>query len=137
MKKTLLILFSFYTMYLSAQQSSSYLIKGNLTDSLFLNESVYLIEYDEESGKQNFIDTAKIENGHFELKGIVDKGFSLYTVSVSRFQSPVIIEPGEITISYNKNEVGEYIFSGGTPLNIRLYEKIIYPSYNFRLWQIL
>ena len=73
-------------------------------------DMVYFKDY--RDGKWVTIDSAKLEKGKAEMKGYVSSPVLYYFFYNTMRLSPVFIEPGDITIKSDKNNLREVVVSG-------------------------
>lgn len=66
------------------------------------------------------IDSALIKNGKFILKGRAESKPSLYAISIESISGWVVLEKGDISLTYIESEPSGYFKSEGTPINEEL-----------------
>lgn len=122
-----LFLLPLVTLLFAACSSNSYTIDGKLTENTYEGKTVYLqITDTAKADGYVVLDSAVIKDSKFKLKGTLTKennpsmGFvsvgKLNELDIYNDQSPlasVILEPGTITLTFDKNSVT----LGGTPQN--------------------
>jgi len=110
MKK--IILFLTATALLTSCSKDKYTISG--TAKGFENGKTVILETNDEKGMGLIpVDTVKIENGKFEIKGkVTEPSFHLLQIEGAQGKIPFILENGEITIVVNKDTIQKSKISG-------------------------
>jgi hypothetical protein len=109
MKK--IILFFTATVLLSSCSKDKYTISG--TAKGFENGKTVVLETQDEKGMLIAVDTVKIENGKFEIKGkITEPAFHTVQIEGAQGKVPFILENGDITIVVNKDTIQKSKVSG-------------------------
>lgn len=110
MKK--IILFLTATALLTSCSKDKYTISGTATG--FENGKTVILETQDEKGMGLIaVDTVKIENGKFEIKGkAVEPSFHTLQIEGTQGKIPFILENGDITIVVNKDTIQKSKVSG-------------------------
>jgi hypothetical protein len=109
MKK--IILFLTATVLLTSCSKDKYTISG--TAKGFENGKTVVLETQDEKGMLIAVDTVKIENGKFEIKGkITEPAFHTVQIEGAQGKVPFILENGDITIVVNKDTIQKSKVSG-------------------------
>jgi hypothetical protein len=109
MKK--IILFLTATVLLTSCSKDKYTISGTATG--FENGKTVVLETQDEKGMLIAVDTVKIENGKFEIKGkITEPAFHTVQIEGAQGKVPFILENGDITIVVNKDTIQKSKVSG-------------------------
>lgn len=110
MKK--IILFLTATALLTSCSKDKYTISGTATG--FGNGKTVILETQDEKGMGLIaVDTVKIENGKFEIKGkAVEPSFHTLQIEGAQGKIPFILENGDITIVVNKDTIQKSKVSG-------------------------
>lgn len=110
MKK--IILFLTATVLLTSCSKDKYTISGTATG--FENGKTVILETQDEKGMGLIaVDTVKIENGKFEIKGkIIEPSFHTLQIEGAQGKIPFILENGDITIVVNKDTIQKSKVSG-------------------------
>jgi hypothetical protein len=110
MKK--IILFLTATALLTSCSKDKYTISGTATG--FENGKTVILETQDEKGMGLIaVDTVKIENGKFEIKGkITEPVFHTLQIEGAQGKVPFILENGDITIVINKDTIQKSKVSG-------------------------
>lgn len=110
MKK--IILFLTATALLTSCSKDKYTITGTATG--FENGKTVILETQDEKGMGLIaIDTVKIENGKFEIKGkAIEPSFHTLQIEGAQGKIPFILENGDITIVVNKDTIQKSKISG-------------------------
>ncbi|QKJ63671.1 DUF4369 domain-containing protein [Flavobacterium sp. M31R6] len=110
MKK--IILFLTATVLLTSCSKDKYTISGTATG--FENGKTVILETQDEKGMGLIaVDTVKIENGKFEIKGkAVEPSFHTLQIEGTQGKIPFILENGDITIVVNKDTIQKSKVSG-------------------------
>ena len=110
MKK--IILFLSAVVMLTSCTKDKYTISGTATG--FENGKTVILETPNENGSGlTAIDTVKIENGKFEIKGkAIEPSFHTIQVEGVQGKIPFILENGDITIVVNKDSIQKSKVSG-------------------------
>jgi hypothetical protein len=110
MKK--IILFLTATALLTSCSKDKYTISGTATG--FENGKTVILETQDEKGMGLIaVDTVKIENGKFEIKGkITEPAFHTLQIEGAQGKVPFILENGDITIVVNKDTIQKSKVSG-------------------------
>jgi hypothetical protein len=110
MKK--IILFLTATALLTSCSKDKYTISGTATG--FENGKTVILETQDEKGMGLIaVDTVKIENGKFEIKGkITEPAFHTLQIEGVQGKVPFILENGDITIVVNKDTIQKSKVSG-------------------------
>ncbi|WP_029905212.1 TlpA disulfide reductase family protein [Prevotella sp. 10(H)] len=121
MKKITLLLSVLAVIFASCQKNS-YTIEGDFKENTFDGKTVYLQKIDSmKAESSSIIDSVVLKDGKFTFKGSIDNGPIMGFVSVGKLEAaeqntPVgtlILEPGTIKISFDKNAVT----TSGSPRN--------------------
>ena len=108
MKK--IILFLTATVMLASCSKDKYTISGTATG--FENGKTVILETQDEKGL-TAVDTVKIENGKFEIKGkTTEPAFHTLQIEGAQGKIPFILENGDITIVVNKDTIQKSKISG-------------------------
>jgi hypothetical protein len=113
MKKILFLLTaSVAIMSCSKVKDGEYLITG--TAKGIENGKTIILQGQDPTTKMTVaLDTVKVENGKFEIKGkVTEPAFHALIVQGSNAPLPFILETGEITVSIDKYSIHKYKFSG-------------------------
>lgn len=110
MKK--IILFLTATVLLTSCSKDKYTISGTATG--FENGKTVILETQDEKGMGLIaVDTVKIENGKFEIKGkVTEPSFHTLQIEGAQGKIPFILENGDITIVVNKDTIQKSKISG-------------------------
>jgi hypothetical protein len=110
MKK--IILFLSAAVILTSCSKDKYTISGTATG--FENGKTVILETQDEKGMGLVaVDTVKIENGKFEIKGkITEPAFHTLQIEGAQGKIPFILENGDITIVVNKDTIQKSKISG-------------------------
>ena len=110
MKK--IILFLTATAILTSCSKDKYTISG--TAAGFENGKTVILETQDEKGMGLIaVDTVKIENGKFEIKGkVTEPSFHTLQIEGAQGKIPFILENGDITIVVNKDTIQKSKISG-------------------------
>jgi hypothetical protein len=109
MKK--IILFLTATVLLTSCSKDKYTISG--TAKGFENGKTVVLETQDDKGTLIAVDTVKIENGKFEIKGkITEPAFHTVQIEGAQGKVPFILENGDITIVVNKDTIQKSKVSG-------------------------
>lgn len=110
MKK--IILFLTATALLTSCSKDKYTISGTATG--FENGKTVILETQDEKGMGLIaVDTVKIENGKFEIKGkAIEPSFHLLQIEGAQGKIPFILENGDIKIVVNKDTIQKSKVSG-------------------------
>ena len=110
MKK--IILFLTATALLTSCSKDKYTISG--TAAGFENGKTVILETQDEKGMGLIaVDTVKIENGKFEIKGkVTEPSFHTLQIEGAQGKIPFILENGDITIVVNKDTIQKSKISG-------------------------
>ena len=110
MKK--IILFLTATALLTSCSKDKYTISGTATG--FENGKTVILETQDEKGMGLIaVDTVKIENGKFEIKGkVTEPSFHTLQIEGAQGKIPFILENGDITILVNKDTIQKSKISG-------------------------
>ena len=108
MKK--IILFLTAAVMLTSCSKDKYTISGTATG--FENGKTVILEIQDEKGL-TAVDTVKIENGKFEIKGkTTEPSFHTLQIEGTQGKIPFILENGDITIVVNKDTIQKSKISG-------------------------
>jgi hypothetical protein len=109
MKK--IILFLSAAVLLTSCSKDKYTISGTATG---FDGKTVVLEYQDEKGMGMIaVDTVKIENGKFEIKGkAVEPSFHTLQIEGAQGKIPFILENGDITIVVNKDTIQKSKVSG-------------------------
>lgn len=110
MKK--IILFLTATALLTSCSKDKYTISG--TAAGFENGKTVILETQDEKGMGLIaVDTVKIENGKFEIKGkVTEPSFHTLQIEGAQGKIPFILENGDITVVVNKDTIQKSKISG-------------------------
>ena len=110
MKK--IILFLTATALLTSCSKDKYTISGTATG--FENGKTVILETQDDKGMGLIaVDTVKIENGKFEIKGkVTEPSFHTLQIEGAQGKIPFILENGDITIVVNKDTIQKSKISG-------------------------
>lgn len=110
MKK--IILFLTATALLTSCSKDKYTISGTATG--FENGKTVILETQDEKGMGLIaVDTVKIENGKFEIKGkVTEPSFHTLQIEGAQGKIPFILENGDITVLVNKDTIQKSKISG-------------------------
>ncbi|REG99431.1 DUF4369 domain-containing protein [Flavobacterium aquicola] len=110
MKK--IILFLTATALLTSCSKDKYTISG--TAAGFENGKTVILETQDEKGMGLIaVDTVKIENGKFEIKGkVTEPSFHMLQIEGAQGKIPFILENGDITVVVNKDTIQKSKISG-------------------------
>jgi hypothetical protein len=109
MKK--IILFLTTAVLLTSCNKDKYTISG--TAKGFENGKTVVLETQDEKGMLIAVDTVKIENGKFEIKGkITEPAFHTLQIEGAQAKVPFILENGDIAIVINKDTIQKSKVSG-------------------------
>ena len=110
MKKIILLLSA--TVFLISCSKDKYTISG--TAKGVENGKTIIMETQDASGMGlKAVDTVKVENGKFEIKGkITEPAFYMLTLEGANGKFPFILENGDITIEMNKDSINKSKLSG-------------------------
>jgi hypothetical protein len=110
MKK--IILFLTATVLLTSCSKDKYTISGTATG--FENGKTVILETQDEKGMGLIaVDTVKIENGKFEIKGkVTEPSFHSLQIEGAQSKIPFILENGDITVVVNKDTIQKSKISG-------------------------
>jgi hypothetical protein len=110
MKK--IILFLSAAAILTSCSKDKYTISGTATG--FENGKTVILETQDEKGMRLIaVDTVKIENGKFEIKGkVTEPAFHTLQIEGAQGKIPFILENGDITIVVNKDTIQKSKISG-------------------------
>ena len=109
MKKIILLLSA--VVLLTSCTKDKYTISG--TAAGFENGKTVIMETQNETGGMTAIDTVKIENGKFEIKGkALEPIFHTLQIEGTQEKIPFILENGDITIVVNKDTLQKSKVSG-------------------------
>ena len=110
MKK--IILFLSAAAILTSCSKDKYTISGTATG--FENGKTVILETQDEKGMGLIaVDTVKIENGKFEIKGkVTEPAFHTLQIEGAQGKIPFILENGDITIVVNKDTIQKSKISG-------------------------
>lgn len=132
---TFLILFFLCLLTVSAQNNNKYIIKGTLPDGSNSGAYVYLSKTDPNSGlsmRMTPMDSIRIVDNYFEMKGIVNEKPSFYALNVADKTATLILEPGTLEVIFPQNNL-MLPYIKGTVTNDLLYNKILAPTEKFKL----
>ena len=109
MKKLILLLSA--VVILTSCTKDKYTISGTATG--FENGKTVIMETQNETGALIAVDTVKVENGKFEIKGkAIEPSFHSLQVEGVQGKIPFILENGDITIIVNKDSIQKSKVSG-------------------------
>ncbi|MFV8369518.1 DUF4369 domain-containing protein [Flavobacterium sp. LB2R40] len=112
MKKIILLLSAgVFLISCSKVGKDEYIISGTATG--IDNGKTIILETQDATGMMLPKDTVKVENGKFEMKGIITEP-AFYTIQLEGAQAkiPFILENGEVTIAINKDSIQKSKVSG-------------------------
>jgi len=126
MKKIILLLSA--VVLLTSCTKDKYTISG--TAAGFENGKTVIMETQNETGGMTAIDTVKIENGKFEIKGkALEPAFHTLQIEGTQEKIPFILENGDITIVVNKDTLQKSKVSG-------TYNNDEYVTFNKEITQV-
>ncbi|MFV5695400.1 DUF4369 domain-containing protein [Flavobacterium sp. LB3P122] len=109
MKKLILLLSA--VVILTSCTKDKYTISGTVTG--FENGKTVILETQNENGTLIAVDTVKVENGKFEIKGkAIEPSFHTLQVEGAQGKIPFILENGDISIVVNKDSIQKSKVSG-------------------------
>lgn len=111
--KKLFLLLTATTTFVSCNKvgENEFLITGNIENAK--NGQTVILEKQDEKGQLVPVDTVKIENGKFELKGnVTEPSFHLLQIQDKEGKIPFILENGEIKVIVDKDSIHKSKISG-------------------------
>jgi hypothetical protein len=110
MKKIILLLSA--TVFLISCSKDKYTISGTATG--VENGKTIIMETQDAAGMGLIaVDTVKVENGKFEIKGkVTEPSFHMLQLEVANGKFPFILENGDITITIDKDSINKSKVSG-------------------------
>ncbi len=113
MKKTGILLLCIMGLFSCKQEKNTFTIDGHI--ERMEKGDIYFIK----SGEEKDIDTVKVENGNFTYKGTLTEP-TVYMINFGEDQQPVfaILEPGHLTLSYEKDNSHSLLIKGGKEQDI-------------------
>jgi hypothetical protein len=112
MKKIILLL-SATVVLISCSKvgKDEYIITGTATG--VENGKTIILETQDAAGSLIAVDTVKVENGKFEIKGkVTEPAFHMLQLEAATSKIPFILESGEIAIAINKDSINKSKISG-------------------------
>jgi hypothetical protein len=112
MKKIILLL-SATVVLISCSKvgKDEYIITGTATG--VENGKTIILETQDATGSLIAVDTVKVENGKFEIKGkVTEPAFHMLQLEAATSKIPFILESGEIAIAINKDSINKSKISG-------------------------
>src|SRR3970282_292207 len=107
MKKIILLL-SATVVLISCSKvgKDEYIITGTATG--VENGKTIILETQDAAGSLIAVDTVKVENGKFEIKGkVTEPAFHMLQLEAANGKVPFILENGEITVVINKDSINK------------------------------